>query len=51
MHRSLLIPFIVILLAADAKDDPVEKDKAALCGKWQLQYWIDPAGSSRLFPG
>ena len=44
MRRPLLIPFIAMLLAADAKDGSVEKEKTALCGTWQLQYWIDPAG-------
>src|SRR5262245_52388457 len=37
MRRSLLlVPLVALLLAADAKDDAVAKDKAALKGKWRM---------------
>ncbi|OAI48226.1 hypothetical protein AYO44_07645 [Planctomycetaceae bacterium SCGC AG-212-F19] len=45
MRRSLLlIPFVALLLAPDAKEDAIAKDKAALKGTWKVAsvaYWKD----------
>jgi uncharacterized protein (TIGR03067 family) len=34
--RIALVPLVVLLIAADAKEDAIKKDKAALKGNWQV---------------
>jgi len=47
MCRSLLlIPLAALLMAADAKEDAIKKDKAALKGKWQLVSLIAATGET-----